>query len=370
MLTKEYRKQDASLAFLYRRSPKTGKSGRWQVQLNRYGVCYSASFYDILFNGAENALSAAQAFRDALLERLTPEPSDGVDTVDDGEANIKRLPGSDRVSPYWQTQMKIDGIIQRKSFSIKKYGEETARQMALDAYAALKQERAARGQAPSTAPFDPPSKEDVKQIEKDVRAQFNKQRKGVGSGEWRERKTHGIDLTQPDAAAKLLAYVADKALTTDIHLVVSDPMYGVLRGDGTTGDSPDCWVVDVDGAGSHNRRIFNDAAHGGKKLALKTAKRYRDLVLGKLWPMLLSERLRIFECIDVNKIAGLYLTWQNDEPYRWRADISIRGKARTRTFGVRKFGFWRAFELAVLSREAMLQQKKESMFQLRSMPAA
>jgi AP2 domain len=117
----------------------------WEVRIQRQGILHCRFFSDRQFGGNRGALNEAKAFRDTLEKQLRPltvrvmaeTPSSRNSS---GVVGVRRsrqtytADGGDYLHEFWVAQW-IDGHGQRKtrSFSIAKYGEEHAWQLALEA---------------------------------------------------------------------------------------------------------------------------------------------------------------------------------------------------------------------------------------------
>ena len=114
------------------------RSHGWQVRLTRRGRRYSRFFSDRKHGGREVALQMAQNFRDELLARL-PDRQKGGATGKMTRRNISGVVGVSRIvvrTPeakyeFWQATWSLDtGLRRRAKFSIRRYGEDRAFQLA------------------------------------------------------------------------------------------------------------------------------------------------------------------------------------------------------------------------------------------------
>ena len=115
----------------------------WKVALRRMNVSMYKYFTDAIYGGTSQALEAAIAWRDEVVakhasaryaiwrrERVHPTNKTGLVGVYRGVSVKKR---GDRVYKfcYWQGYWTgIDGKSHSRMFSIKKYGEEEAKELA------------------------------------------------------------------------------------------------------------------------------------------------------------------------------------------------------------------------------------------------
>ena len=124
---------------IYRTEPATPqKSGSWAVQVRFQGKIYSKSFSDKKHGGKDDALRAAIVHRDALMDKFgitsrlqTPESEHpGVSRTKSERISNGKL----RFDAHWQAYWtNAAGKEETKRFSVKKLGEEGAKQAALEA---------------------------------------------------------------------------------------------------------------------------------------------------------------------------------------------------------------------------------------------
>lgn len=118
----------------------TGTFG-WQVRLRRRGVRYAKYFADRSHGGLEEALGAAQEWRDALMRQLaedegtrvcarSPRNSSGVV----GVAKVVVAGPRGAVYYFWQaTWCPSPGKRRSIRFSVRRHGDQAAFQLAVEA---------------------------------------------------------------------------------------------------------------------------------------------------------------------------------------------------------------------------------------------
>jgi hypothetical protein len=117
----------------------------WRVQVRRQSRWYRRNFSDGRHGGTEQALAAATAYRDqvisvhpplgmheycAIVKKTNRSGVSGLTRVD----RLERIKGRLCRRLYWEAQWPIDGCRSKhRKFSVLKYGEEAAFEMALAA---------------------------------------------------------------------------------------------------------------------------------------------------------------------------------------------------------------------------------------------
>lgn len=118
----------------------------WRVSLRRQGKRLVENFPDKKHGGSQRALKTAQRFRDELVRKFPPisrkevclikrsNNQSGITGVCTYAKRYKLSDGSYRETRYWDASWPgADGKKVSISFSVKEYGEEMARSMAIRA---------------------------------------------------------------------------------------------------------------------------------------------------------------------------------------------------------------------------------------------
>ena len=112
----------------------TMRSHGWQVRLRRQGRQFSKFFSDGKYGGTGSALRIARAYRDELLAKL-PEPERAGAEGKLTRRNVSGVVGVSRIViksgtsryEFWQaTWSSGPGIRRRMKFSVRRYGERRA----------------------------------------------------------------------------------------------------------------------------------------------------------------------------------------------------------------------------------------------------
>jgi hypothetical protein len=118
----------------------------WRVSLRRHGTKLVENFPDKKYGGRQKALKLAMHFRDELLGKFPPitreemcrirrsNNKSGINGVYTYAKRYKLRDGSSRETWYWEATWPAEqGKHVSINFSVKKYGEELARSMAIRA---------------------------------------------------------------------------------------------------------------------------------------------------------------------------------------------------------------------------------------------
>lgn len=113
--------------------------GYWAVLFRRQGKPYYKSFYDFRRGGSKNALAAAIEWRDAQLLALQALSKRDFCELK-RTTNRSGAPGVHKIWPKnmprgcWQARLRLsDGKMRTQTFSIQKFGERAAFELAVNA---------------------------------------------------------------------------------------------------------------------------------------------------------------------------------------------------------------------------------------------
>ncbi|MCU1729990.1 AP2 domain-containing protein [Pseudomonas sp. 7P_10.2_Bac1] len=121
--------------FIYPLKDKEGQPYAWKIDIQRSGKAHVHYFDFAEYGGEIGALEAAEALRNQLVLKM-PQSFSYEDRQRLMPHNTSGHPGVYRVQSnqidYWRATTRIHGYNLSKSFRIDKYGDEQAKQMALD----------------------------------------------------------------------------------------------------------------------------------------------------------------------------------------------------------------------------------------------
>ena len=121
-----------------------GDSWAWEVHMSRQGVHIKRTFSDAIYGGELASLTMAKAYRDALI-RLIPPQSQRQRSSRLNSRNLSGISGVSRVlnkgRVYWKASLNnAEGQQKSKFLSVKRYGEEKAKEFAIQAREELLQQ--------------------------------------------------------------------------------------------------------------------------------------------------------------------------------------------------------------------------------------
>ncbi len=138
--------RSSSVYAIYRVDHDPSRTHSWLVTLQRRGRIYNRHFSDRVHGGKRQALKAATAYRDRLNSELRPltrqqlcairkkNNRSGVSGVSRVDVMEKGRRGGLFHRVYWDVQWPIgNGKARHKKFSVKKYGEKQAFELACKA---------------------------------------------------------------------------------------------------------------------------------------------------------------------------------------------------------------------------------------------
>jgi hypothetical protein len=119
-----------------------GQDGAWTVMIMRRKVRHGGRFADRKYGGMELALKEAQACRDNIIATVVPftrrERSEILLKTNKSGVTGVRLEKDKHGKPYaWAAEIRIQKKTETKRFSIARYGEQRALELAVDARKAM-----------------------------------------------------------------------------------------------------------------------------------------------------------------------------------------------------------------------------------------
>ena len=114
------------------------KTHGWQIRLRRQGKLFSKFFSDRKHGGVEEALTIARAYRNELIKSL-PDPVRAGAEGKMTRRNVSGVVGVSRIViksglrryEFWQATWSCEsGVRKRMKFSVRRYGEDRAFELA------------------------------------------------------------------------------------------------------------------------------------------------------------------------------------------------------------------------------------------------
>ena len=118
--------------------------------------------------------------------------------------------------------------------------------------------------------------------------------------------------------------------------------------------------------GEKIERYFADTKFGGKILALREAKKFRDELEKKMRPYTVSELAKNPSVRNTSGTVGVRISERKDVRgdyeytyYFWVAQWTDgKGRRKTRSFSIDKYGYDKAYQLAIKARKKGIKEKE------------
>ena len=306
-----------SLRCIKRTEPNVaGSSGVWIVTIVRAKLRINARFRDAAYPAPARALEAAQAFRNAVEARLPNRRSGRViNAPADDTTFVSRAVFQGKAS--WMIRINIGGKLRAKLFSVRKYGEEEARRLALAERPQWLHDAGLGATVHSAL-----SRDEVDAIEREIRCDFGE---------------------------------TDEAKPTRTCNEAS--MYGITRSEANALGHNGVWTVMIMRRTVRHGGRFSDREHGGMEASLAKAQACRDAIITTVSPLSRRERSEMLIKTNKSGVTGVRMEMdKHGRPYAWTAEVRINKKTEKKRFSIARYGDEPALELAVAARKLMVQQ--------------
>ncbi len=336
-----------------------------QVILTRNGKTYRKSFYEKRCGGEQAALTLAQAWRDRILAEhqrmslaqfcsvLRNNNTSGVTGVYRRDRMKREKNG--KAYPYvaWEARIPLgNGKTQTRSFLVKTYGEEGAKQRAIEArqqglaaleHIALREHL--QPQPVSTA-------EDIALLQAHLRIPH----------EQRERKAAARQARQMQAARRVAQKQAEAqaALQQALQTPNRSGEPYVTRYENESGRGGYYRVI-FERQRQRYSKVFSDREYGSAQVALEAAKVWRDQTFQSLPVVSKAQAVTNMRAANTSGVVGVHRIHETRNGKRkewWRAQSPNQpGQPhRNKRFSIEKYGERQAFELAVKARAAYVAE--------------
>ena len=127
------------------------------------------------------------------------------------------------------------------------------------------------------------------------------------------------------------------------------------------------WEVRIMRRGKKVEKFFSDNGYGGKTQALRAAKEYRDKLEATMKPYTVAERAKKPSKRNSSGVVGVRKSYRKDirdgyeyTYYCWVAQWTDgKGRRRTKSFSIDKFGDEKAFQKAVAARKKGIKESEK-----------
>lgn len=342
------------------------------VSINRNGKMFQKYFPEKRCGGEQNTMKLAQAWRDTIIAKHPAMSLMAFCSIlrsnnTSGVAGINRVikrnrAKSGRVSeiPYWKSRIPMaDGKFRLCYFSVIKFGEEGAKQLAIDARTQGLSALADTAFREKQQPQPVSTVDDIASLEASLRAPAERRARKIAESAAKR------ELSAQRAADKLALALAAEEQALDRAAKRSGEQY-IGRYATPTGTSF-YWRVSFHRQGTRHRKGFPDSVYGGAAEALLVAKAWRDHLLCTLPVTSKAAFVARVKANNTSGVAGVTRTSEvrkGETIHRWVAHSpQMKGMPRrSKNYSIEKYGEDEAFALAVSAREEFVAEFREVEF--------
>jgi len=337
------------------------KSYYQAVVIRRSKKTYQRRFYESRCGGEQAALKMAQAWRDTIIAKY-PAMTTAQFCAIVRANNTSGIPGvylktkangRGAVESYaWVARIPLGtGKTRLQNFSIKTYGEDGARQRAIDA---REEGLASLGNAvykPDQQPMPVSSTMDVEQLHAMLR--LPEERRKEQAARRNAKAQRNVQLAaKKQTAAEVAAQQALQKATSSGEPYISRYIGAVERSG---------FRVSIVRNGRSYRKSFADGIYGGATAALEAAKIWRDQTFFALPAISKAQAVTRIPAANTSGVAGVYLRREMVDGKRREAWVAYAPKQagklnRTKGFSIAKYGEKQAFALAVRARREFVAE--------------
>jgi hypothetical protein len=335
----------------------------FSVMITRNGTCFQKNFFECRHDEAASAKKLAIAWRDKVIAEkpattladfcaiLRSTNTTGIAGVSRRSREYRQADGTIVEHASWVASVPdVDGRECRKSFSVRRFGEEKAREKAIHAREAALSRLADAVFRPGSQPKPVSTAADLDEMQTKLGERTARRQALLEEREKRKqvRETAALERRQLDLHkdAERLAQPTNASGIPYVSRTEKSPTAGY-------------WRVSMEANGTRYRKTFSDAVHGGRDAALKAAIAWRDVTFVTYKSVRDPTRLIEVNSRNSSGATGVFLIEANEERTRgyWVArSPKQRGKpGQSRRFSIAKYGFKEAFDRAVRARAAFVE---------------
>ena len=355
------------LTGIYRLCDKKRGGDYLKVELHRNGQIFVKVFYVRRCGGEGPALKLAQAWRDHIIEQYPPISMAQFCSIlrtnnTSGTAGVVRKVTRDSSKAagavervYWTARIPLpDGKVRLQSFSVRTFGEDEAKRLAIAARQQGLQGLQGIVFRPDLQPEPVSGDEDRALL---VQAQLApSKRRAARAAQDEQRAQERLQRAQALAAKRRLISDAARAALQEPTNRSGEPYIGRYVNPGASAGN---WRVSIERAGKRHRKTFSDSSYSGAAEALNAAKIWRDQVFLQYPLTDKTTQTTKLNSTNTSGVAGVYIarTAGDDHPGYWvaRSPLSKGQGSKIKKFSIAKYGAEMAFVLAVAAREEFLK---------------
>lgn len=324
-------------------------------------------------HGSEQAtLKMAQAWRDTIIAKypamsmaqfcaiVRSSNTSGVPGVYRKMSNTSRKNGSVSRHVGWTAHIPTgDGKRRVRNFSIETFGEDGARQRAIDTRLQGLADLDKLVFRAKQQPQPVSTADDIALLQARLRAPEERRQQLVAKRQARQQH-----IAQRAAQQFAQAQDAENEALRKPTNRSGEPYIGRYA---NPGSSAGYWRVSIVRQGTRHRKVFTDSVYGGETPALVAAKAWRDQLLLRLPVNTLTRTVTRVNATNTSGVAGVHRAQKGKKgkelPY-WVANCpKLKGRPqRNKSFSIAKYGEEQAFALAVAAREMFVAELSEMVY--------
>lgn len=334
------------------------------VGVRRNGKFFQKRFYESRCGGQRATLQLAQAWRDTIIAAhpamslakfstiLRSNNTSGVAGVSYTKRTIRSKDGSVHDSPAWVARIPLSsGKIRTFTFMVRKYGEEGAKQRAIDARQqglAVFEKTAFRM---GHVPLPVSSSDDIAQLHA-LLNEPEERRKQRDERQEARRQAKRQRISQ----RRLNAQIATRQIPKKTSNSEESNIYRCVTASGNNG-----YHVNIVRQKQRHNKYFSDSVYGSAAAALEVAKVWRDQIFSTLPVISKAQYVTRIQTTNTSGVAGVSMRKRKIKGVQHEYWIAYAPKypghsRHTKSFSVGKFGEREAFALAVKARQAFVAE--------------
>ncbi|MFB9240642.1 AP2 domain-containing protein [Massilia antarctica] len=339
-----------------------------QVTLHRNGEQFDKRFFEADCGGEQQALRVAQAWRDRIIEQHPPmtlakfctivrkNNTSGVPGVSRTIKRHRNQQGAVKERIYWVARTPMPGgTSPARSFSVKTFGEDEAKRLAVAARMADLSELERTIFRSELQPQPVSNAEAMSFLDRELG------RPAERKAERAERQALKAEHNRVRAqAVQAKVHRLQEAQLASLRAPTNSTGEPYIGRSSRVGEIAGYWRVSIERKGKKYRKTFSDGVYGSTAAALAAAQTWRDQLFQSMPPSNKAAVAARINSTNTSGIAGVHLAKAGPDktPASW---VAMKPKSkgqpsRLKRFSIAKYGHEEAFALAVQARLAFVAE--------------